>query len=265
MLGAMPGRASALAALRRPEGARPFVLGHRGARHAAPENTLRAFELALGEGAEGVELDVRLDRSLRAVVLHDRGLERVTAGLDRRLIHELSAAEVDAAHAGGGEPIPALVDVLAWAAEQDARVNVELKADVPSLRELVGAVVRDAAKVRAAPERVFFSSFHPWLVRALAAALPQHCTGWLVHEKQRAFRSAPLFWALDASAIHPERTLVTALRMALWRRAGALVHTWTVNDPAEAVRLSELGVDAIISDNPGAILVALDGSGTAVG
>jgi glycerophosphoryl diester phosphodiesterase len=232
-------------------------LGHRGARQAAPENTLRAFELALSEGADGVELDVRVDRSGRAVVLHDRTLERVTRGLDHRLIHELAGAEVDAAHSGGGEPIPVLVDVLAWAAEQDARVNVELKGDVPSLSELVRAVVHDAGKVRCSPERVFFSSFHPWLVRALAAALPEYVTGWLVHEKQRAFRSAQLFWALGASAVHPERTLISAQRMALWRRAGALVNTWTVNDPAEAVRLSELGVDAIISDNPGAILAGL--------
>jgi glycerophosphoryl diester phosphodiesterase len=45
--------------------------------------------------------------------------------------------------------------------------------------------------------------------------------------------------------------------MAGWRRAGALVNTWTVNEGAEALRLSELGVDAIISDTPGAILAAL--------
>jgi len=244
------------AALRRPEGARPFVLGHRGARHAAPENTLRAFELALQEGADGVELDVRLDRSGRAIVLHDAGLERVSGGIDRRLAHELSAAEIDAAQAGG-EPIAVLVDVLAWAEEKEARVNVELKGDVPSLRELVRAVSSDVQKVRSSPERLFFSSFHPWLVRALARGLPEYCTGWLVHEKQGAFRSAGLYRVLGASAVHPQRTLITAPRMALWHRTGAIVNTWTVNDPTEAVRLSELGVDAIISDTPGAILGAL--------
>src|SRR5688572_18628019 len=128
------GPSSSFAALRRPPGARPFVLGHRGARHAAPENTQRAFELALSEGADGVELDVRLDRSGRAIVLHDAGLARVTQGIDARQVAELSAAEVDAAHVGGGEPIPVLIDVLAWAEEREARVNVELKGDVPSLR-----------------------------------------------------------------------------------------------------------------------------------
>ena len=248
---------SALAALRRPPGARPFVLGHRGARHAAPENTLAAFELALSEGADGVELDVRLDRSGRAIVLHDTGLARVTQGVDARRVAELSAAEVDAAHAGGGEHIPVLIDVLAWAEEREARANVELKGDVPSLKALAQAVAGDVKKVRAAPERIFFSSFHPWLVRALATALPEFVTGWLVHEKQRAFRSAILFRMLGAAAVHPERTLITTERMARWRRADALVNTWTVNDDAEARQLAELGVDTIISDRPGAILEAL--------
>jgi glycerophosphoryl diester phosphodiesterase len=55
----------------RREGARPLVLGHRGARHAAPENTLRAFELARTEGADGVELDVRIDANGEVIVLHD--------------------------------------------------------------------------------------------------------------------------------------------------------------------------------------------------
>ena len=232
---------SALAALRRSPGARPFVLGHRGARHAAPENTLAAFELALSEGADGVELDVRLDRSGRVIVLHDTGLARVTQGVDARRVAELSAAEVDAAHAGGGEHIPVLIDVLAWAEEREARVNVELKGDVPSLKALAQAVAGDVKKVRAAPERIFFSSFHPWLV----------------HEKQRAFRSAILFRMLGAAAVHPERTLITTERMARWRRADALVNTWTVNDDAEARQLAELGVDTIISDRPGAILQAL--------
>src|SRR6478752_9574719 len=91
---------------------RPYVLGHRGARHAAPENTLRAFELALAEGADGVELDVRLDADERVIVLHDRTLERVTDGSERRDVETLGAHELDRVSLRG-ERVPLLADVLA--------------------------------------------------------------------------------------------------------------------------------------------------------
>jgi glycerophosphoryl diester phosphodiesterase len=57
--------------------------------------------------------------------------------------------------------------------------------------------------------------------------------------------------------VHPERVLATPERVARWKRAGALVNVWTVNDPDEARRLAALGVDAIISDVPGGVLGAL--------
>ena len=66
-----------------------------------------------------------------------------------------------------------------------------------------------------------------------------------------------LFGVLGASGVHPERVLVTPERVAAWRRRGALVHTWTVNDPAEAARLARSGVDGIISDHPALILKQL--------
>jgi glycerophosphoryl diester phosphodiesterase len=253
---------ASLASFRRPSGLRPFVLGHRGARHAAPENTMRAFELALTEGAEGVELDVRVDGDGRVIVLHDADLARLTAGADQRKAHQISAASLGLVRIGG-EPVPTLAEVLAWAAERGARVNVELKSDVPSLAELAAAVLRDVTRSGASPEAIFFSSFHPRLVRALAAGLPEFCSCWLVHARQRPFRSAPLFRALGAVGVHPEHSLVTPERMAVWKRAGALINTWTVNDVDVARRLSELGVDAIISDNPGAILQALPGAAPA--
>ncbi len=246
-----------LSALRRAPNGRPLVLGHRGARHAAPENTLSAFALALAEGADGVELDVRLDRSGRVVVAHDLDLSRVSGGAHRGRIHELGSDELASVELLGGEFVPALADVLAWAKERDARVNVELKGDAPDLRALARAVSTLVRDLSAPPERVWFSSFHPWLVRAMARALPNHATCWLVHQGQRAFRDGNLFRVLGAVGVHPERVLVTPERVATWRRAGALIHTWTVNDPIEAERLSRTGVDGIISDNPARILEAL--------
>jgi len=91
-----------LKAWQRPEGARPFVLGHRGARHAAPENTLAAFELARTEGADGIELDVRLDGSGRVIVLHDPTLVRVTRGADTRHAEDIPSRELSRLDVGKG-------------------------------------------------------------------------------------------------------------------------------------------------------------------
>src|SRR4051812_42345932 len=155
-------RTARIAAWLRPAGARPFVLGHRGARHAAPENTLAAFELARKEGADGVELDVRLDGSGRVIVLHDPRLTRVTQGRDTRHAEDIPQGELDRLDVGQGERVPLLADVLEWAREHDQRVNVELKSDVRQ-RALLLRAVADVIRGRALPPLIF-SSFHPYFV-----------------------------------------------------------------------------------------------------
>src|ERR1700761_5194663 len=58
----------------------PFVVAHRGASGALPEHTLAAYDLALREGADGVECDVRLTRDGHLVCVHDRRLDRTSSG-----------------------------------------------------------------------------------------------------------------------------------------------------------------------------------------
>jgi len=245
-----------LDAWRRPEGARPFVLGHRGARHAAPENTLRAFELALEEGADGVELDVRLDGDGRVIVLHDRTLGRVSGGTELRDAEALGAAELERVSVGG-ERVPLLADVLAWARERHTRVNVELKADGSRPLALARSVAKVVCGSGVGAECVLFSSFDSLLVAALgvlSAALPR---AQLVDTGGRLDRRGERGFRFLADGVNPHRELVTGEAMASWKRAGALVATWTVNDESEARRLAALGVDSIISDEPGKILAAL--------
>jgi glycerophosphoryl diester phosphodiesterase len=239
----------------RPRGARPLVLGHRGARHAAPENTLRAFELALAEGADGVELDVRLDGDGRVVVLHDRTLGRVSGESETRDVERLRAAELDRVSLRG-ERVPLLADVLAWARVKQTRVNVELKRDVSRPLELVRAVCRVVQASGVGPDGLLFSSFHPGLVAALGVRLPRLPRAWLVDADGWAARRAPGF-RLFANGVNPHRSLVTREAMARWKQEDTVISTWTVNDAHEAQRLSDLGVDAIISDEPWKILAAL--------
>lgn len=209
------------------------------------------------EGADGVELDVRLDRDERVIVLHDAELGRVSKGTESRAAEDLGAAELGRVDLGGGERVPLLTDVLRLFREQGARVNVELKRDVRRPVALLRGVEEAVRKSGAPAELVIFSSFRPGFVAAMARRLPEYPRAWLVHQKQRILRSAPLYRLFGSDGVHPEWPLVTARALARWKRGAAVVNAWTVNDGAEARRLADLGVDAIISDRPGAILEAL--------
>ncbi len=231
----------------------PWIFAHRGARHAAPENTMAAFELALEEGADGIEFDVRLSADGVPVVLHDRRLNRVTSGADRREVAALSLRQLQAVDVGAGERPPRLSDVLDWARGRPLRLNIELKQDVSDRARLVRSV---AELLRLEPDaslRIVLSSFHPLIVQSLARTLPKLPVAWLVHSRQALLRYAPCFRLLGASGVHPEANLVTRARVLRFKRAGAFVNTWTVNDPKAAQQVAEAGVDAIITDSPGAL------------
>jgi len=246
---------------RRP-GAPPLVLGHRGARHASPENTHAAFELARTEGAAGVELDVRLVKSGEIVVLHDPTLARVTGRADRRAVEQLTWTETRSADIGQGQRVPLLADVLDWAQQHEQLVNVEVKSDVRRRRDLLRGVIALLQRHPYAPQGVLLSSFDPRFIWRLSRALPRIPSAFLFHTKSPMARAAALvgaatFGRLGARAVHPEHALVTQQRMAAWRSKNVLVGVWTVNDATRAKELSTLGVDYIVSDNPGSILAAL--------
>lgn len=248
--------------LRRGTGAKPLVLGHRGARHAAPENTHAAFELARVEGAAGVELDVRLVKSGEVVVLHDPALGRVTQGADRRAVEGLKWTDARQTDIGRGERIPLLSDVLDWALQHDLLVNVEVKSDVKRRRDLLQGVIKLLQSHPLSSRGVVLSSFDPRFVWRLSRALPQVPSAFLFHTQSPMARAASLvgaatFTRMGARAVHPEHVLVTEQRMQAWRSRAALVGVWTVNDEQRARELAALGVDYIVSDRPGAILAAL--------
>ena len=70
----------------------PFVVAHRGASADRPEHTLAAYQLALEEGADGVECDVRLTRDGHLVCVHDRRIDRTSTGTG--LVSEMTLAQL---------------------------------------------------------------------------------------------------------------------------------------------------------------------------
>ncbi len=247
---------------RRVPGARPRVLGHRGARHAAPENTLRAFRLARDEGADGIEIDVRMTADGELVIAHDDVLPAEAydsrgpfTEMEPPCISRLTASQLQNVRLAENEKVPTLREVLDFALQTGMCVNVELKRDVLDRSKLV----RDACSLLnfLGGEGILVSSFDPVIVRGVAERCPDVPVAWLVHAEQRLLKKGPGWQLLGAAGVNPQTTDLSLDRVRQLRDAGALVNVWTVNDPARARELAAAGVDGLISDIPRVILDAL--------
>ncbi|MBN1483195.1 MAG: glycerophosphodiester phosphodiesterase [Chloroflexia bacterium] len=235
---------------------KPLVLGHRGAREQAPENTLPALRRALALGAHGVELDVRLSRDDRVMVIHDALLERTTNGqgpLDHRSYAELK--ELDAGAWFGpdfeGTALPTLEEALQLLSGA-ALINVELKGSGLQSRGLERRVWQCLCQGGMAG-RVILSSFSPlhlWRLRRLDREI---ALGWLHESGPLSFGA--LLWArlLRLQALHPSLRTVSAGYVQRAQRQGLRVLVWTVNEKPAVLRLAGWGVDGIITDRPGQV------------
>jgi glycerophosphoryl diester phosphodiesterase len=236
----------------------PLVVGHRGGRGEGwpAENTIDAFERARAEGARAVELDVRASADGSAVVFHDATLARMTGGRDSRRIDAVGASELRTIVLDGGARIPTLADVLGWGRECGVAVNVELKHGPTRPGELARATLRAARGARA---DVLFSSFDPRLLAWVAALAPAVPRAFLTHAGQDKWAYA-LREALRpplVQAVHLEQKEADPAKLRRYRRRGLQLGVWTVNDAEVARRLADAGAGWIITDTPGAIVVAL--------
>lgn len=237
------------AAFARGQRARPLVYGHRGTRKGAPENTLLAMQRALSQGADGIELDVRLCGSGEVVVVHDPDLRRVAGA--GAVVAQTPLSELQRQDLGGGERVPLLDAAAELVLGEGALLNIELKRDVPDGPALVAAVVECLrARNPAQRERVILSSFGARLCAALRAALPDAAIAFLFEREQTAVPAG-------VDAVHPRHLLATRQAVADWRAAGLIVNAWTVDDPDTARALSQAGVDGIMTDDVPRVLGAL--------
>jgi glycerophosphoryl diester phosphodiesterase len=226
---------------------RPRVWAHRGDSAHEAENTMAAFERARAAGADGIELDVRLDGDDTVVVFHDDDLQRLCQRPGR--IEELATAEREALRVGG-HPVPTLADVLASLGELE--VNVELKAPRlgrgGQLAARTAQVIRDSGRA----DQVIVSSFDPVVLVQFHRHLPGIALAFLFHDEQPLpLRRGWVGSWVGASAVHPQHTLVTEASVKAWHTAGLPINAWTVDDDDELRRLARLGVDGVFANDPG--------------
>ena len=236
------------------------ILGHRGASSDAPENTLAAFQLALAQGADGVELDARLCGSGEVVVFHDERLERLTGAAGR--VAETPWSTLGRLEVRAGPPfaapgrIPLLSEVLE-ALPRSAFINVELKSE--SWR--TAAVAEAAGELLLAGRHeghVVVSSFDLRCLLRLALSHPRIRRGLLLDPDRPQLPQRALALPLvGRDAVHPEASRVSEADVRHWHATGREVAVWTVDDPDVARRLRAWGVDSLITNRPGALRKAL--------
>jgi|SRR5581483_2020654 len=200
---------------------RPLLLGHRGARKYAAENTMAAFDLALEHGCDGFEFDLRYTRDARCVICHD-------ALYRRRRIISRTFAELN---------LPDAEEVIQKYGSR-AFLDIELKTPGDA-----APILRALATARA--KNYIVSSFLPEVLHRIAAEDGNVPLGLICETfpqlrrwPELPIRAVIMNWRLG------EKSLIDELHSA-----GLQVFLWTVNRRREMERLRDLGADGIISDD----------------
>jgi len=241
------------AAPRPPPQGRPLVIAHRGASGELPENTLPAYQLAIEQGADMIEIDLHRTRDGAIVVAHDEEL----AGLGGRgEIADASLAEVRALDAGGGERVPVLDEVLDRFGPL-VPFNLELKRPRRGPYPGLEAAALDAVRLRGLLRHTLFSCFAEPVLEQLRAREPAARIALLV-APERARRAVERARALGAEALNPWHGLASAELVREAGGAGLRVYPYTVDDPGEMRRLLALGVDGLFTNHPDRLRSILD-------
>jgi len=244
-----------------------------------PENTLPAFEYAISVGADVLELDVAVTRDDVVVVSHDAKFNPAicTSPTRLRAIRELTFSELaqwDCGTLGNrrfpkqtpvqGARIPALDQVLALADRGSFQFNIEIKSfpDRPRLTpppERLAELVWQVIRQRRLERRVIVQSFDFRTLHAMRSLAPEIRIAALYVGAPRSFVS--IARRAGAQIVAPYHALVTPRKVRAAHASGLEVIPWTPNRPRDWKRLIAAGVDAMITDDPGALLAYLRGLG----
>lgn len=222
------------------------MIGHRGARGHAPENTLVAFARGAELGAELVECDVHLSSDGELVVIHDETIDRTTSGHGR--VRDLEAREFARLDAGGGQHVPLLAELLEVLADRRAPgIVVEIKNGPEFYPDIARKVVETLERF-SMTERSLVISFDHLAVRQAKLLRPALATGILYHA--RLVDPAGAAHAARADSIWPSVAMLTPEVAEAAHQAGLAVFTWTANSADEMDRALAAPADGIGSDFP---------------
>lgn len=237
----------------------PRFIAHRGASHAAPENTISAMQLAWKENADGIEGDFHLSSDGEVVCIHDADTLRTTG--TKLIVKDTPWADLEKLDAGTwkstsykGEKIPRFADVLDQLPAGKI-FYVEVKSGPATIAPI--KAVLDSRKGKYDPAKVVIISFDPAVIEESRKLLPEHEAHLVASTKNygQPGSDEQLNAILTQTGAHGfqfgYRPEVTGEWMAGLKNRGLKLTSWTVNDPAYAADLISKGIQFITTDRPG--------------
>jgi len=232
----------------------PVIFAHRGASAHAPENTIPAFELAIQQGADGIELDAKLSADGEVIVIHDATVDRTTNGHGE--VSGLACSELLGLDAGSHfsekfrhARIPKLGDVFE-AIAKPTLINIELTNYYVHRDDLVERVCALINRHNN-HEQILFSSFFVSNLKKASNLLPKIPRGLLALDGWKgAWARSFGFMFGNYQALHPNISDTSARQISRVHQVKRRIHVWTVNAVQDMKRLREWGVDGIFTDDP---------------
>ena len=227
------------------------IIAHRGASYLAPENTVASAKLAWELGADAVEIDIHLTKDNRIMVIHDADTKR-TCSEKKNLSIEKSPSillrDLDAGSWKGeefkGEKIPYLSEIIETV-PQGKTLVVEIKCGTEVLHPL-SLILEKCGKA----DQIVFICFDWKVINETKKQFPENKCYWLSSSKSGLSKKIKEAAQEGLDGINLTHSIIDDEIMKLAKENNLEVLTWTVDDPGEAKRLTELGVSGITTNRP---------------
>jgi len=226
------------------------IIGHRGESHLAPENTLASSKLAWSHGADAVETDIYLTKDNKIICSHDANTKRTT-GVDL-MIKETESKELRRLDAGSfkdikykGEKLPFLSEVI-----KEVPEGKELVIEIKCGSEVLPFLKKEISKYGKNRSFVFIA-FDFKTISDTKKVFPDNKCYWLCSNPLLFEKTLPQVPAARLDGVSLSYSIINEKVAADVRNLNLELFTWTVDDPAEAKRLINLGIKGITTNRPG--------------
>ncbi|MBT3382140.1 MAG: glycerophosphodiester phosphodiesterase [Prolixibacteraceae bacterium] len=226
-------------------------IAHRGASYLAPENTVASAKLAWELGADAVEVDVYLSKDNRVMVIHDKDTKRTCSGKKNLTIKDSPSILLRDLDAGvwkdekyKGEKIPFLSEIIETVPENKTLV-VEIKCGSEVLPALKRCVEKSGKQ-----EQIIFIAFGWNTILDTKNEFPDNKCYWLSAIKPGLKNKMKQAAEKGLDGINLRYSIVDKELVVAAKELNLEVLTWTVDDPVEAKRLTEIGVTGITTNRP---------------